>query len=87
VPQRVFNAGTNGHTPNGDGRPAPDTSAQGLFGLLISLMVAEKSGFGVSDAQSTDALADYADRLAREAMDAPDPALAEAGARAGAGTN
>ncbi len=68
VPQRVFMAGGNGHSSNGDG---PDTSAQGLFGLLISLMVAEKSGFDLTSAGDTASLEEYATKMTREAMAVP----------------
>ena len=50
VPQRVFIAGSNGPSSGGSG--GADHAAQGLFGLLISLMVAEKSGFQLSEAES-----------------------------------
>ncbi len=71
VPQRVFMAGSNGHSSNGDGHS--DNSAQGLFGLLISLMVAEKSGFSTSEIESTRSLEEYADNMTREAMAVPAP--------------
>jgi uncharacterized membrane protein YqiK len=87
VPQRVFMAGTNGHSSNGDSQHGSDNSAQGLFGLLISLMVAEKSGFGVTDAEGTKSLEEYADKMTREAMAVPAPLKAEAGAKAKAPTS
>ncbi|SIO43239.1 Uncharacterized membrane protein YqiK, contains Band7/PHB/SPFH domain [Singulisphaera sp. GP187] len=75
VPQRVFMAGTSGHSSNGDSQHGSDSSAQGLFGLLISLMVAEKSGFGVAeaDAEGTKSLEEYAEKMTREAMAVPAP--------------
>jgi uncharacterized membrane protein YqiK len=80
VPQRVFMAGTNGHSgSNGDGTAAGHADlGQGLFGLLISLLVAEKSGFQAEGAEIGDpALREYADRMTREAMPAePTPAPA-----------
>jgi len=78
VPQRVFTAGTNGHSSNGDGHPASDNAAQGLFGLLISLMVAEKSGFSASEAEGNRSLEEYADQVTREAMAVPGPVKVEA---------
>jgi uncharacterized membrane protein YqiK len=74
VPERVFTAGAGGYSGNGDGTHA-DHSAQGLFGLLISLLVADKSGFQLDTASTKDTalLEEYADRMAREAMD-PAPA-------------
>ncbi|AGA25007.1 SPFH domain-containing protein [Singulisphaera acidiphila] len=68
VPQRVFMAGTSGHSANGDSHHGADSSAQGLFGLLISLMVAEKSGFGVAEAEGAKSLEEYAEKMTREAM-------------------
>ncbi len=76
VPQRVFMAGSNGHSSNGDGHHPTGDSAQGLFGLLISLMVAEKSGFDVSGGESPASLEEYADKMTREAMAVP-PAKAD----------
>ncbi|MDB5351326.1 MAG: hypothetical protein JWN86_2573 [Planctomycetota bacterium] len=77
VPQRVFMAGSNGHSSNGDGHGGSDHSAQGLFGLLISLMVAEKSGFQLSDADGSKSLEEYADKMTREAMAVPPATKAE----------
>ncbi|HEX8198964.1 MAG TPA: SPFH domain-containing protein [Isosphaeraceae bacterium] len=75
VPQRVFMAGSNGHA-NGDNGHL-DTSAQGMFGLLLSLLVAEKSGFSPSALEGSADLEEYAERLAREAMEAtPAPVTA-----------
>src|SRR4029079_16071285 len=64
VPERVFMAGANGH--NGDA--SADTSgATGLLGLLVSLLVAEKSGFqlGADSPELADIRA-FADRIAAE---------------------
>jgi uncharacterized membrane protein YqiK len=63
VPERVFMAGSNGE--NGHGA-AP---SQGLLGLLISLLVAEKSGFQPADTQGMASLQEFADRMTREAME------------------
>jgi uncharacterized membrane protein YqiK len=63
VPERVFMAAGSGD--NGHG-PAP---GQGLLGLLISLLVAEKSGFQLNDDGSLASLREFADRVTREAMD------------------
>jgi uncharacterized membrane protein YqiK len=72
VPERIFMAGSNGHYPNGDGSPA-DTSAQGVFGLLLSLLVAEKSGFSL-DSAGVASLEEYAERMSREAIETTAPA-------------
>ena len=73
VPQRVFMAGSNGHSSSNGDSHGSDNSAQGLFGLLISLMVAEKSGFGLSEVEGTKSLEEYADKMTREAMAVPSP--------------
>ncbi len=60
VPERVFIAG-------GDG--ATSQSGQGLLGLLLNLLVAEKSGFTPGDGEELTTLKEFADRMAREAME------------------
>jgi uncharacterized membrane protein YqiK len=64
VPERVFvTGGTNGE---GNG----SAMSQGLLGTLISLLVAEKSGFQPADANGhgMDSLQSFADRMTKEAM-------------------
>src|SRR5262249_4951886 len=87
VPDRVFVAGggTRSNGDSGDGTAA--SSSQGRLGLLISLMVAEKSGFQLADGGPSSALQEFADRMAKQAMDAmqnsldtPPPAPAPAAA-------
>ncbi len=76
VPERVFMAGSGGGSPGSNG--SSDQSAQGLFGLLISLMVAEKSGFALSsEGEGQKSLEDFADKMTKEAMAVPTPAKAE----------
>jgi uncharacterized membrane protein YqiK len=59
VPERVFNAGTNGEPGQGTG----------MLGMLVNLLVAEKSGFQLSgDSADLSALKEFADRMTREAM-------------------
>ncbi|HEV3122603.1 MAG TPA: SPFH domain-containing protein, partial [Isosphaeraceae bacterium] len=70
VPQRMFVAGQSTNGSPG----TPDPSSQGLLGLLISLLVAEKSGFDLATSPGTTVLEEYADRLTREAMEAVPPA-------------
>jgi uncharacterized membrane protein YqiK len=63
VPERVFVAGggsENGHAGN---------AGQGLLGLLISLLVAEKSGFQPADPAGMASLQEFADKMSRDAMD------------------
>jgi uncharacterized membrane protein YqiK len=62
VPERVFTAGGNG-----EGHPAG--GAQGMLGLLLNLLVAEKSGFQLSESGDLASLKEMADRMAREAME------------------
>jgi uncharacterized membrane protein YqiK len=69
VPERVFTAGANGE--NGHGA-AP---SQGLLGLLISLLVAEKSGFQPAETTGLASLQEFADRMTREAMDSMQQAM------------
>lgn len=74
VPERVFMAGgngENGHAPS---------SGQGLLGLLINLLVAEKSGFQLAENSGLGGLQEFADRMTREAMESMQQA-----AMAGAG--
>jgi uncharacterized membrane protein YqiK len=69
VPERVFMAGTNGEA--GHGAPG-----QGLLGTLISLLVAEKSGFQPSEDAGLGSLKEFADRMTREAMQSMQQATA-----------
>jgi uncharacterized membrane protein YqiK len=71
VPERVFMAGANGEA--GQGAPS-----QGLLGLLISLMVAEKSGFQPSEDAGLGTLKEFADRMTREAMQSMQQAATDA---------
>jgi uncharacterized membrane protein YqiK len=61
VPERVFSAGTNGEGKDG--------AATGMLGLLINLLVAEKSGFQPTENGELGTLKEFADRMAREAME------------------
>jgi hypothetical protein len=71
VPERVFMAGANGSGADGHA----DMAGSGLLGLLINLLVAEKSGFQPSDTGATSALQEFADRMAQQAMDAMQQAV------------
>jgi uncharacterized membrane protein YqiK len=63
VPERVFTAGANGE--NGQA----GSTSQGLLGLLINLLVAEKSGFQPADSSGLASLQEFADRMTKEAME------------------
>ena len=67
VPERVFMNGGNG-TP-ADSSGLGGGASQGVFGLLLNLLVAEKSGFSPADDASTASLQEFADRMTREAME------------------
>jgi uncharacterized membrane protein YqiK len=60
VPERVFMSGS------GDGAP---TQASGMLGMLLQLLVAEKSGFQPSETAGLDSLKEFADRMTRDAME------------------
>src|SRR5262245_51431003 len=63
VPERVFVAGGNGENGHSAG------TSQGMLGLLINLLVAEKSGFQLAEAPGMGGLQEFADRMTKEAMD------------------
>jgi uncharacterized membrane protein YqiK len=64
VPERIFMAGGG----NGE-QTGMVGSAAGLLGMLLSLLVAEKSGFQPVDLGDQGGFKDLSDRLAREAME------------------
>src|SRR5262249_13055257 len=66
VPERVFMAGGAGGGNGENGHAA--NPAQGLLGTLISLLVAEKSGFQLSETGGLGSLKEFADRMTEEAM-------------------
>ena len=71
VPQRVFVSGSGGGGTNGNGHGPVVEPAAGLFGTLISLLVAEKSGFSMEKADPCLADAEaFADRITKKAMSA-----------------
>ncbi|HZZ79491.1 MAG TPA: SPFH domain-containing protein [Gemmataceae bacterium] len=63
VPERVFMAGSNG---DGNGHASPSS---GMLGMLLQLLVAEKSGFQPSEQGAIDSLKEFTERMTREAMD------------------
>ncbi len=71
VPERVFVAG-------GDGGNGQGSGGQGMLGLLINLLVAEKSGFQPADGNGQAGLHEFAERFTRQAMESmQQAALAE----------
>lgn len=77
VPQRIFMAGGSGSNHNGSPGVA-DANGQGLLGLLINLLVAEKSGFDLAGKDGASPLEEIAERMTREALE---PAAAEASSK------
>jgi predicted Zn finger-like uncharacterized protein len=63
VPERVFMAGSNGES---SGNPA---GASGMLGLLLNLLVAEKSGFQSVDAGEVSGLKEISERLTKDALE------------------
>jgi uncharacterized membrane protein YqiK len=61
VPDKMFIAGG---TSNGDGA----SPQNGLLGTLISLLVAEKSGFSPADGEGMASIKEFAEKMAVEAM-------------------
>jgi uncharacterized membrane protein YqiK len=65
VPERVFVAGSNGSGTIGNG----SMDSAGLFGMLINLLVAEKSGFSLDKPDPVLADAEvFADRMTRKVL-------------------
>jgi uncharacterized membrane protein YqiK len=62
VPERLFVAGDNG-----DGKSA--TSAGGLLGMLINLLVAEKSGFSMQTPEETPEMKEMVQKMMQQAME------------------
>jgi hypothetical protein len=77
VPERLFMAGGS------DGASSGSQSGQGLMGLLISLLVAEKSGFEMSKSDDLDQLKQFSDRMVQEAMKSMSPSETPAEVTAG----
>jgi hypothetical protein len=72
VPERVFIAGGGGNGHGGEGLPAGlggASAGTGLLGMLLSLLVAEKSGFDVASLPGGNALQDFADKISQQAME------------------
>jgi uncharacterized membrane protein YqiK len=71
VPERVFMAGG---ASNGSEGSNSANAGQGMLGLLMSLLVAEKSGFAVSDNPELASLKDFADRISRQTIESMEQA-------------
>jgi hypothetical protein len=79
VPERVFvsggSAGENGGHGNG---------VQGMLGTLISMLVAEKSGFATNNATEIKEVRELVDRITRQAVNSIEQGSTEAPAVAAA---
>ncbi len=80
VPERVFISGGGGSGGQaGDGQFGTGTGAMatnGVFGLLLNMLVAEKSGFNLVDQPAAADLHDFTDQIAKQAMEAIQKAVA-----------
>jgi uncharacterized membrane protein YqiK len=73
VPERVFMAGANGENGHSAG------ANTGMLGMLINLLVAEKSGFQMADQSAMASLQEFSEKMTREAMESmQQAALAQA---------
>jgi hypothetical protein len=72
VPERVFiSGGTGAGGPGADGQAAAGSFASnGVFGLLLNMLVAEKSGFNLVDHPAGSDLHDFTEKIAKQAMEA-----------------
>jgi len=77
VPERVFIAGGVGSSGvGGDGQSGAGAGVgNGLVGLLLSLLVAEKSGFQLTETSSGSELEAFSEKVTRQAMDAIEQAV------------
>jgi hypothetical protein len=79
VPERVFIAGgggSNGHSADGLPLGAGAAAGTGLMGMLLSLLVAEKSGFDVAGLPGGNVLQEFSDKISKQAMDNIEEAMA-----------
>jgi uncharacterized membrane protein YqiK len=79
VPERVFiSGGAGGSGTTGDGVSGTGALASnGVFGLLINMLVAEKSGFNLVDQPSGSDLHEFTEKIAKQAMEAIQQAVVE----------
>jgi uncharacterized membrane protein YqiK len=80
VPERVFISGGGGSGGQGgdaqSGTGAGAFATNGVFGLLLNMLVAEKSGFNLVDHPGANDLHDFTDQIAKQAMEAIQKAVA-----------
>jgi uncharacterized membrane protein YqiK len=77
VPERVFIAGGVGSGgTGGDGQSGAGAGVgNGLVGMLLSLLVAEKSGFQLAETTAGSELEAFSEKVTRQAMDAIEQAV------------
>lgn len=80
VPERVFVSG-------GEGQNGQSCLSQGLVGMLLNLLIAEKSGFQLAEGAEQANLQAISDRMTREAMANMEPAKDAAEIVAAGGSN
>jgi uncharacterized membrane protein YqiK len=78
VPERVFiSGGAAASGLPGDGQAGAGSFAgNGVFGLLLSMLVAEKSGFQLVDQPAGSDLHEFTEKIAKQAMEAIQQAVA-----------
>jgi hypothetical protein len=80
VPERVFiSAGAGAGGAAGDGQAGTGMGAiasNGVFGLLLNMLVAEKSGFNLVDQPAGSDLHEFTEKIANQAMEAIQQAVA-----------
>ena len=80
VPERVFVSG-------GEGQNGQSGLSQGLVGMLLNLLIAEKSGFQLADGAEQANLQEISDSMTREAMANMEPAKETVEAATAGGSN
>src|SRR5262249_3666788 len=72
VPERVFISGGGGGTGSASDGPTNvgALAGNGVFGLLLNMLVAEKSGFQPIDQPGNTDLRDFTEKVAKQAMEA-----------------
>jgi hypothetical protein len=82
VPERVFISGGGGGTgsPSEGSTNVGALAGNGVFGLLLNMLVAEKSGFQLVDQPGAADLREFTERVSKQAMEAIQKAVESNGA-------
>ncbi len=75
VPERVFISGGTGGASSDGQTNVGALAGNGVFGLLLNMLVAEKSGFQLIDQPGSADLKDFTDKVAKQAMEAIQTAM------------